>query len=444
MGKKFHILSLGCPKNQIDAEVMSALLSGAGYEIAADESKAELILVNTCAFITSAKQEAIYEIFRLAEYKKRGRCRKLVVTGCLPQRYGVTLEREMPEADLFVGTGEIGRIAELVRGLYSTGSFPRLVAGPPQFLMNSGFPRLLSMPAPSAYIKISEGCANCCSYCIIPSLRGKLRSRSPEDVLEEAKVLAAAGVKELVVVSQDTTAYGRDLPGKPELPDLLQDMARIGGIRWIRILYAHPAGITDRLLKTIAGEEKICRYLDMPIQHIDDDILHSMNRKISGTEIRKKIMRARQIVPGIVLRTSLMVGYPGETAAAFDKLAGFIKETEFERLGVFSYSREEGTAAASLPRQVPEAEKKRRRNEVMEEQAVISFRSNQALVGSMQEVLVEAPGEAPGTVSGRHRGQAPEIDGITHVRGEAAPGDIIRCRVTSADTYDIEAGPCAE
>jgi ribosomal protein S12 methylthiotransferase len=440
--KKMHIVSLGCPKNQVDAEVMAAALCAAGFENVADEAQAELILVNTCAFITSAKQESIYEIFRLAEYKKKGRCGKLVVTGCLPQRYGRTLQKEIPEADLFAGTGETGRIAELVRGLDAEPSAPRLVAGPPLFLMDSGCLRLLPPSSPSAYIKISEGCSNHCSYCVIPSIRGPLRSRSPEDLLKEARLLAARGVKELIVISQDTTAYGRDLPEKPALPDLLKNIARIPGIRWIRILYAHPAGITDRLLETIADEDKICRYLDMPVQHIEDGILRSMNRRIGAAEIREKISRARQIVPGIVLRTSLMVGYPGEPAAAFGKLLDFVKETGFERLGVFTYSREEGTAAASLPGQVAAAEKDRRRNAVMEEQSVVSFRCNQALIGSVQEVLVEGPGETPGTVCGRCRGQAPEIDGATWARGDAAPGDIIPCRITSAETYDLEAEPC--
>ncbi len=311
--KKIHIVSLGCPKNMVDAEVMSAELAEGGFAITPREQDAELILVNTCAFILPAKEESIAEIFRLAEWKKKGSCRYLIVTGCLPQRYGDSLEREIPEVDLFLGTGEVGRVAEHIKKLQSQAGEDRFIAGEPDFLMSSDHPRKISTPFYTAYLKIAEGCSNHCSYCIIPSVRGKYRSRQPDDILREAQALAARGLSEAILVAQDTSAYGRDLKSRPGLAALMRDIASIDGIRWIRLLYVHPASLTAGILETIAAEKKICPYIDIPIQHIDDGLLKAMNRKGGSDLIREKIGLARSIVPGVVLRTSLITGFPGES-----------------------------------------------------------------------------------------------------------------------------------
>jgi len=438
MKEKVHILSLGCPKNQVDSEVMAGLLEQKGYLLTGRPDEARIILVNTCAFILPAAEESIEEILRMAEWKKKGRCDKLVVAGCLPQRYGQALAAGIPEVDLFLGTGEVPEIAGLLR---RAGKTQRLVAGKPRYLMNAATPRLLMPLARTAYLKIAEGCSNRCSYCIIPSLRGPLRSRPMSDVLKEAERLSAMGIREVVLIAQDTTAYGRDLQGKPALSDLLRRLSSIDGLHWIRVLYAYPAGITEELLRTMAEEKKICRYLDIPVQHIDDDILHAMGRRGRGDTIRGTLQQVRRRVPGTVLRTSLITGFPGETVKKFNALLEFVRETRFENLGVFAYSREEGTKAAALPAQVSERVKGRRRDILMGEQAAISFEINRARIGAVEEVLLEEKSGIPEyPFVGRTRGQAPEIDGVTYVKaGRGKTGDIVLCRITDADTYDLYA-----
>jgi ribosomal protein S12 methylthiotransferase len=337
-----HIISLGCPKNLVDSEVMAALLAKGGYGITSRVDQAHIILINTCAFILSAKEESIDEILKMAEWKKRqkGACTYLVVTGCLPQRYGRGLEKELPEVDLFLGVGEVGNIVHHLDGLSQTeASGRRSIIGKPDYLMNAQTPRLISTPSYTSYMKIADGCSNRCSYCVIPAVRGKARSREPEDILMEAESLSMRGVKEVIITAQDTTAYGRDLKGKPNLGDLLRGLASIRGIGWIRLLYSHPAGLTDEILKSMAGYENICKYIDIPIQHIDDEILASMKRRGGSDLIKKAIQRAREIIPGVALRTSIIVGFPGETRAKFNKLLSFIKETRFDHLGVFTYSK---------------------------------------------------------------------------------------------------------
>ena len=437
---KVHIISLGCPKNLIDSEVMAAALVEGGFEIVSLPENAHIIIINTCTFILPAKEESIDEIFRMAELKKKGKCRHLIVTGCLPQRYGAILEKEIPEVDLFLGTGEIPRIADLVGSLQKEEQPEQLSCiGKPDFLMNSSHPRLLSTPPYTAYLKIAEGCSNHCSYCVIPLVRGKFRSRQMDDILREAETLARGGVKEIIVAAQETTLYGRDLGYTSGLSSLLREIALIDGIRWIRLLYTYPADLDDELFRTIRDVEKICNYIDIPVQHIDDGILSSMNRKGDSRLIRNAIASAKKIIPGVALRTSLIVGFPGETQERFDRLLAFVRETRFDHVGVFKYSREEGTKADTLPGHVPESVKKLRRGIIMEEQAGISREINQSLIGSTMELVIEEKSDLPGyDYIGRARRQAPDIDGITYVKaGEKAIGDIVKCRVVSADDYDL-------
>jgi len=437
---KVHIISLGCPKNLIDSEVMGGLLNQAGHQLVDRSDSADIVIVNTCAFIDPAKEEALEEILTLAEEKKRNNPQlRIIVAGCLAQRYGKELFTRIPEVDLFIGTGEVGNIANHV-SILNQDKFKRsAVITKPDFLMNFEHPRILSPNIASTYLKISDGCSNRCSYCVIPSIRGPVRSRKPDDILHEAETLAARGIKEIIITAQDTTAYGKDLKGHPRLSDLLKDMAKIKNVKWIRLLYAHPARVTTDLLEVIADHEKICRYIDLPIQHIDDDILKAMNRKISGAKIKNIIAETRRIIPGVALRTSLIVGFPGETPTRFNRLLDFVNEIKFDHLGVFIYSKEEGTIAAGLKSHVSEKEKERRRETIMNEQAAISSAINKTLVGSVQEVLIEGKSDLAGyAFTGRCRRQAPEIDGLTYVKeSKCKIGDIVKCKITAADVYDL-------
>jgi len=442
--KKVHIVSLGCPKNLVDSEVMAAALASGGYLLTKSPEEASVILINTCAFILPAKEESIEEILRMAVWKSGGMgpCTHLVVTGCLPQRYRRGLKKALPEVDLFLGIAEIPNVAAHLDLLFKAGPQSRSsVIGKPDFLMNASHRRLISGPRHSAYLKIADGCTKNCSYCAIPSIRGKARSRTIEDIMKEAELLAAQGVRELIITSQDTTAYGMDRKGKTTLSRLLSNLVGVSGISWIRILYTYPAHLTEELLRTMAAEEKICHYLDIPIQHSDDAILKAMHRRGDNALIRNVMRKAREIVPGIAIRTSLITGFPGETTKRFENLLSFVREMRFDHLGVFTYSREEGTKAASLPSRISEREKQRRRDMVMEVQAGISGEINTALIGTRQEVLVEGEGELDGYPHvGRCRRQAPEIDGVTHLRGGAAEtGALVACRITDADDYDLYA-----
>jgi len=435
-----HVVSLGCPKNQVDAEVMAANLAGQGFQIMPEPQSAEVIIVNTCAFILPAREEAIDEILRMAQYKSAGALEHLVVTGCLPQRYGKILEKELPEVDLFLGISEVPNILHHIKRIASTpraGS--RSIIRKPDFLMTADHPRLLSFSTATAYLKIADGCSNRCTYCIIPRIRGKARSRYPDDILREAEDMADKGIEEIILIAQDTTAYGRDLKGEPSLSLLIHQLAAIEKIRWIRLLYAHPAHLTEDVLVAMAAEEKICRYLDIPIQHIDNAILKAMNRRTNREQILSLMDKARTIMPDVALRTSLITGFPGETDLHFRGLLDLIREIRFDHLGVFTYSREEGTSAAGLSSRISEKEKQRRRNMLMEEQAVISFQINQSLIGSKQECIIEGSSDRPDyPFYGRCRRQAPEIDGITYLKGDhPSPGDILTCIITDATEYDL-------
>jgi ribosomal protein S12 methylthiotransferase len=419
---------------------MGGLLNKSGLQVVDRNDFADIVIVNTCAFINPAKEEALEEILTLAEKKKKGdREFKLVVAGCLAQRYGKELSAQIPEVDLFIGTGEVGNIVRHINKLDEIKFRRASVITKPDFLMTSQHPRILSPTITSAYLKISEGCSHCCSYCVIPAIRGKARSRTPDDILREAANLAAKGIKEVIITAQDTTAYGRDLTGQPQLSDLLNHMSQVKGIKWIRLLYTHPAHITTDLLKAIATNKKICRYIDLPIQHIDDTILQSMNRKVTGAKIKEVIAQARLIIPAVALRTSLIVGFPGETKKRLEKLLDFVRETKFDHLGVFTYSCEEGTAAAQIKSPISEKEKERRREIIMNEQAVISHIINKCLIGSIQEVLIEEKSDRPGyNFIGRCRRQAPEIDGITYIKGaQLKIGSIVKCEIIAADDYDL-------
>jgi ribosomal protein S12 methylthiotransferase len=437
---KAHIISLGCPKNLIDSEVMGGLLNQSGLQMVDGSDIADIVIVNTCAFINPAKEEALEEILTLAETKKKSdRQFKLVVAGCLAQRYGKELFSQIPEVDLFIGTGEVGNIVRHINKLDEIKSRRAVIISKPDFLMTSCHPRILTSTTTSAYLKISDGCSNHCSYCVIPTIRGKARSRRPDDILQEVEILTAKGIKEVIITAQDTTIYGRDLKGQPQLSDLLNHISQAKGIKWIRLLYTHPAHITTDLFKTIAANKKICRYIDLPIQHIDDTILQLMNRKVTGAKIKEVIAQARLIIPGVALRTSLIVGFPGETQKCFERLLDFVREIKFNHLGVFIYSREEGTSAARLKAQISEKEKERRRELIMSEQAIISHAINKSLIGSTQEVLIEEKSDRPDyDFMGRCRRQAPEIDGVTYIKAKQAKiGSIIKCKITASDDYDL-------
>ncbi len=414
---------------------MGGLACSSGMTLVDRPDQADVIIVNTCAFIQPAKEEALEVILSLAEEKKKsGRDLKLVVAGCLAQRYGKELLGEIPEVDLLIGTGEVGNVVKHLKK-----SNRVAVITKPDFLMTSRHERILPAHTASAYLKISDGCSNGCTYCAIPSIRGKARSRTPADILCEAQRLADRGIKEIILIGQDTTAYGRDLKNRPQLSDLLAELSAITGVSWIRLLYAHPAHITTDVLEAIAKHKKICRYIDLPIQHMDDTILTAMNRKVSSEQIRKMITESRRIIPDVALRTSLIVGFPGETPKRFERLLDFIRDIQFDHLGVFTYSREEGTAAAALPSRISEKEKVRRRDVVMSEQAGISHAINQRLIGSVQEVLIESISDREGfAFVGRCRRQAPEIDGVTYIKDSKAKiGDFIHCVITDADHYDL-------
>jgi ribosomal protein S12 methylthiotransferase len=438
--EKVYLVTLGCPKNQVDSELMLGALVRSGFEITLNPDEAQAVIVNTCAFIEAAKKESVDAILEAAEVKKRGRGRRLVVAGCLSQRYATELKEQLPEVDVFVGTGNFMELPELLRRTEP----PELPAipypGAAHVLPGLDAPRLRVGDFFTSYLKISEGCNHKCAFCIIPKIRGPHESRPLEDVVAEANSLVAQGVRELNLIAQDSTAYGRDLRPPTSLAALLRRLAKIKGLRWIRLLYCYPNFVTEELLDTIAGLPEVVKYIDMPLQHADDGVLRAMRRERSGAALRKLLDRIRCRIPGVVLRTSFIVGFPGETEAAFNRLLDFVREEQFDRVGVFTYSREENTSAYDLPEQVSERVKRARRAKLMETQADISLGKNRDLVGCEVEVMVEGtrPGRAKG-LRGRTSGQAPEIDGSVFLTGEAEPGQFALARVERALTYDLHA-----
>ena len=424
------MVSLGCPKNQVDAEQMLGVLAGTGFEITTNQAEADVIVVNTCGFIESAKEESIEAILEAAKMKKQGKCRTLIVAGCLAQRYKEDLLVELPEADAVIGTAEIGRIGEICAQALA-GKERILKVQPPAMVY--GLPRLSTTPRHYRYLKIAEGCGNRCSYCAIPIIRGNFKSRPSASILEEARTLVEDGAQELILLAQDSTAY-RD--GEADLPLLLRGLARVRGLEWLRLMYAYPGRISDALMSAMAEEEKVCKYLDIPIQHIDDQVLKAMNRQGTSEDVRKTIVRLRKRVPGIALRTSLIVGFPGETDAAFRRLLAFVKEMEFEHLGVFTYSPEEGTKAFDLKATVAPAVAQERLDRIMKAQAKISFKKNRALINTTRRVLVD--GMEDHALFGRLETQAPEIDGVVYLsETEAAPGEFVDVVIADAAEYDL-------
>lgn len=437
---KVSMVSLGCPKNLVDAEVMLGVLAQQGYEITMDEKDAEVIIVNTCSFIKEAREESVDAILDLADRKQDGKCKTLIVAGCLPQRYQEELAQELPEVDIMIGTGDYPRIAEILAE-YQPQEGQIKYVGDPNYIYDENLPRLNSSPGWYAYLKIGEGCSNCCTYCVIPSLRGPYRSRPLDALVAEAERLVKGGVRELILVSQDITRYGSDLSDHSTLAELVRRLAGIDDLKWIRLLYAYPDGISNELIDLLKHEPKLCKYLDIPIQHISDNVLRRMQRRSSEKQIRTLIERLRNEVPGIALRTSLIVGFPGETVEDFLNLTQFVEKAQFDRLGVFCYSKEEGTPAAEMPDQISERVKRERHRKLMKVQARVSFRRNRAMVGQTEQVIVEGYSEETELLlKGRTSRQAPDIDGQVYITsGHAEIGDIVACRITDSSDYDLVA-----
>jgi ribosomal protein S12 methylthiotransferase len=430
------MVSLGCPKNLVDGEVMLGTLRARGHELVANPEDADVLVVNTCAFIDRAKQESIDAILEMAREKEGGRARRLVVTGCLAQRYDAEIRKEIPEIDATLGTGQV---SDIVRAVEGASTSLAEAEGPPTWVYDHTSPRVLSTPPYLAYVKISEGCDYTCSFCIIPTLRGRHRSRNVEDVVAEARALAARGVKEIVLVAQDSTRYGLDLGVRDGLAYLLRRLGRIDGLRWIRILYAYPATLTDGILDAIASEEKVVKYVDIPLQHASEAVLRRMKRPTGRGNLLGMVERIRGRVPGAAIRTSFIVGFPGETDGDFEELLAFVEAAGFENVGVFTYSDEEGTTSFDLDARVSAAVKEKRRRRLMARQKAIAARKNRRRVGERVEVLVEGPHpETEFLLKGRTAAQAPEIDGAVLINdGTAEPGTFVTCEVTEAHPYDL-------
>lgn len=435
---KIAMISLGCPKNQCDADVLCRTLIEAGHTTTAELGSADMIIVNTCGFIESAKQEAIETILDACGYKAANPALKVVVTGCLAQRYGDEILKEIPECDAVVGIGANTAILEIL-GRAQKGE--KVSALPDKELLPLTGKRVISTPSHYAYLKIAEGCSNRCHYCAIPLIRGPLRSRPMEDALQEAAWLAEQGVKELIVVAQDITAYGEDLAGRRRLPELLRELEKVEGIVWIRLLYAYPERIGEELVQVMAESKKIVPYLDIPIQHINTELLQSMNRKGTRETVVTALERVRRAVPEVCIRSTLITGYPGETQAQYEELCRFVKEYKIDRLGCFAYSQEEGTVAATWENQLPEELRQERADHIMELQADIMAQKQQALVGTRQLVLCDEFDEESGLYLCRTRFDAPEIDGLCCVSSEKPliPGHFYTVQITDSDVYDLYA-----
>ena len=470
---KIGMISLGCPKNLVDSEVMLGLAQEQGHQLTRDAADADVLIVNTCAFIDKAKQESIDTILEMAEHKKTGACKRLVVTGCLAERYRDELRAQIPEIDAILGTGEVPQIVEAI-GIRDSGLGIRTVPllrsngepvgtgdqGPrtenrpgtgdlPTYLYDASTPRLLATPRHYAYVKIAEGCDYKCAFCIIPTLRGKYRSRSHESIVAEAERLAAQGVKELLLISQDTTFYGIDRGDRGALARLLRALNRIDGLEWIRMLYLYPTTITDDVLGAMAESSKVCKYVDLPLQHASDPVLKRMKRPGTRAGYERLLDRIRQQVPGVTLRTTFIVGFPGETDADFAELESFVESVGFDHVGVFTYSHEEGTSAHGLADDVPAAVKKRRQSGVMRLQRRIVERAQRSRIGSQVRILIDGPSaEHDLVLRGRLEGQAPEIDPQVYLTdcdpSELTPGQFIQGEVVGNRAYDLVVRPLSE
>lgn len=440
---KIGVVSLGCPKNLVDSETMLGLIHEENYEITNDPSEAEIIIVNTCGFIESAKEESINTILQMAEYKKSGSCKHIIVTGCLSQRYAEELFSELPEADAIAGVEVYDEIGSIIKRVMNGERFIMLERSKPDVIYTSKetfLPRILTTPSYTAYLKIAEGCDNCCSYCAIPKIRGPYRSKPMEQVLKEAKALADNGVKELIIVAQDTTRYGEDLPGgKLLLADLLKELNKIESLKWIRVMYCYPNNFTDELIEAFATLDKVCKYVDLPLQHASNRLLASMNRYDTKEEVETLLAKLRKRIPGIVIRTTFIVGFPGETDADFEELKEFVEQQRFENAGVFAYSQEEGTVAGAMPNQIPDEIKQERYHELMALQAQISEEIHKDTEGQTLEVLVEGIEEdGSGLHYGRSYREAPDIDGLVFIEnpGDIKPGCFVKVNILQGFTYE--------
>ena len=437
MSTRVGMVSLGCPKNQVDAEHMLYDLKKEGYELVSDAALADVVIVNTCGFIESAKQEAIDTILEFCTLKEEGRIKHVIATGCLAERYRDEMKKEIPELDAVVGLGSNGKIADIIRDIYRTEESVCAYGSKTDLPMEGG--RLISTEPFFAYLKIAEGCSNCCTYCAIPAIRGKFRSRKMEDILEEAKWLAEHGVTEVVVIAQDTTRYGEDIYGKSMLPELLKKLCEIEGFKWIRTLYSYPERISDEFIDVLATEDKLVKYIDMPIQHCNGDVLKRMNRAGDEAFLLELIQKLRARIPDIVLRTTLIAGFPGETEAQFEELCEFVKNVGFERLGCFAYSPEEGTKAYSMPDQVDEVTRNRRADIIMQEQMLVTERYNQAQLGKTVEIVCEGFDRYAECYFGRGAADAPEIDGKVFFTSEkkVAVGQYVKVELFDTLDYDL-------
>lgn len=441
--KKVHFISLGCPKNLVDSEIMAGTLMKEGYEVVAKADEAETVIVNTCGFIEDSKRESIQKILEVSALKSGGGVKQVVVAGCLTQRYKDELVEGLPEADLFVGSGEFQNIAKILKD-HSSGNKQKTFFNLPTYLQEEATPRINSQPQHRAYIKISEGCLKRCSFCAIPLIRGNLQSRALSHVVSEAKLLAAGGVKELIIISHDFTDYGWDLRKKnPEAVEspfaLLKALADVEGIEWVRVLYMYPDGVTPEMVNLIKNNKKLVKYFDMPLQHINNDVLKRMNRKMTRAEIEEAVSLIRREIPEAVIRTQFIVGFPGETEEAFEELLDFVDEQQFDRVGCFKYSPEENTPGGRMVDQIDEETKQQRFDQLMSLQQQISREKQQDMVGKVVDVLVEGLSEETELLlQGRTSQQAPEIDGIVLINeGEAQPGQIVKVEITEAMEYDL-------
>ena len=429
-----HLTTLGCPKNQVDSELMLGMLTEAGFPLVARAEDAECLIVNTCAFIDRAREESVNTILELARLKETGRCRALIVTGCLTQRYGNEILKELPEVDGILGTSNLSRIVELVGQAANRHDWA--TSAPPGYLYDADTPRLLTAKVPYAYVKIAEGCDMGCTFCAIPQFRGRHRSRPLADIVREVEGLAARGIQEAILVSQDTLAYGRELPGNGDIGDLLLALGETR-MPWIRPMYLHPAHVNDRLIAKWQ-RARIVPYLDLPVQHGDDGILKSMRRAVTAARMREVVRAFRDAIPGLTVRTTVLVGFPGESEAAFQRLLEFLDDVRFDRLGVFTYSPEEGTPSPAFLDQVPAEVAAERAASVQDLQDRIAWELTRELVGGVADVLVDGPSaDSAFAFEGRTAGQAPEIDGVVYLKGPFEPGRFARARIVEVEGYEL-------
>ena len=441
---KLALISLGCSKNLVDSEHYLGILSKRkGMELTSELSEADIVIVNTCGFIGGAKEESIETILEVSEFEETGNLKKLIVAGCLAQKYSEEILKELPEVDAVIGTGDIDKIEKVVDEILENKKV--VETKNMTFLANANTERVLTTASHTAYLKISEGCNRACTYCIIPQMRGRLRSRSIEDIVEEAKRLVASGVREINLLAQETTEYGIDLYGDKKLAALMKELCKIEGLKWLRTYYMHPEYVTDELIEVMKSEEKICKYFDVPIQHISDNILRNMARAKSGEQVKDVLNRIRKAIPEATIRTTLIVGFPGETEENFQELMDYVREFEFDYAGVFKYSREEDTVAYNLPNQVPEEIKEKRYAELVNLQSEIAERKNRRLLGEEIEVMIDGvSSESEYLLEGRTRGQALEIDGkVLTTDGTAKPGEIVKVKFEQNFEYDF-VGPIVE